>query len=484
MTTMNSSLSGDSKDLLGQLVKTLVDAAGTDQVIEWLQEAAQDDDSFVRANAITSLGTFDDTRFDIASSLREALDDPDGIVRVAAFSEIVKQTSEIGDLTRLLREALKDDDPQVRAIALDELAEREIEGVHPVLIESALSDSDAHVRNVAAIKLRASLESTINRLSRVMQQEDVDRRVAAIKTLGTLGQNFRIGGIRGEPLDEEKKEPVSDALARGLNDSDERVRLEALKALRYVGYFKPDERVKELLLQMAWNDESVNVRQEAAQQLQYMDGGFNVLFKPIFDFTNDRDQYPRLIKLIGENEPFLPNDGYLYTVRGSLYEELQNFDKALDDYERALELNYDAAWLRSRCAMVCSRLGRHGEAVKAALKAVEFAPCNASAHLDLGWYTYTTGDYEKSIEESRIALGLDPSAAMAAFNLGLACVAAHRLEEAGAAYDEALKISSETEGSKTIIEAALKDIDELLIAKPELTPDADQFKSKLSSVLT
>lgn len=472
------------EELGSQLERAILQTTGTSEVIERLQEAARDDDSLVRANAITSLGSFDDTRFDIASSLREALDDPDGIVRVAAFSEIVKRTSEIGDLIRLLKEALKDDDPQVRAIALDELAEREIDGAHAVLIESALSDSDSHVREVAAIKLRASLEATINRLSQVLQQDDMDRRVAAIKTLRTLGQNFSIADIRGEALDEGKKELISNLLAHGLEDPNESVRLEALKSLGSIGYFKPVARVEELLLEMAWRDESVNVRQEAAQQLQYMDGGTNVLFKPIFDFINDRDEFPRLIKLIGENEPFLPNDGYLYMVRGSIYEELQNFDKAHDDYERALELNYDTAWLRTRCAMVCSSLGRNEEAVKAALKAVEFEPCNANAHLSLGWHTYKTGDYEKSIEESRIALGLDPSAAMAAFNLGLACVAARRLEDAGAAYEQALEICRNTEDSNGTIEAALKDIDELLIAKPELMPDADQFRSKLSSVLT
>ena len=469
-------------DIRGQLIRAVVEVAGANQVIDWLQEAARDPDSSVRANAINALGDFEDTSIDIQSSLREALEDPEGTVRAAAFREVAKATNTTKDLASLFEEGLKDDDADVRIAVLEELADRRLEGAEGILIESALADSASSVRHVAAVKLRSFQQSAVERLSQLLPRENIDRRLAAVKTLGILGNSRSYRGIRPEALDEKEKDKILAVLAMTLSDRNERVRLEVVKAMQSISDSESELSVIPTLVEIAWHSESVAARQEAAGILEYMDGGKDALFKPIWDHPNSRSEYERLIKLIGENEPFLPNNGYLYAQRASFHLELQNFDKAYDDYQHALRFGFDGAWLRTGYTQVCANLGRHEEALKAAQKRVEYELGDANAHGDLGWYAYKAGDYEKSIEESRLALGLDPSLAIVAFNLGLSYLATRQLEEAEAAYDQALKICNNmsTEDAKATIRAALKDIDEFLAENPELAPSVNELKSRLS----
>ncbi|HYV13636.1 MAG TPA: HEAT repeat domain-containing protein [Pyrinomonadaceae bacterium] len=485
LTPLDGSLSRDEGDFVDQLVRRVVETVGANQVIAWLQDAARDQAGSVRANAINALGSIDDTDFDTRSSLREALDDPEGIVRAAAVKEIARTTNATKDIKSLFQEMVKDNDAIVRVAVLKELANREVEGVQALLIESALSDGDPYVRDAATIQLFEFAES-IDQLSQVLQQQDVDQRLAAIKILRDFDRTFTLQGFKGIAIDEERKDKVFALLMDTLNDPNELVRLEGAVALRFSPHPKSRDLLVRILVDIAWHGQSVAVRQRAALELESIKGGNDALFKPISDHLNNPSEYARLIKLIGENEPFLPNHGALYAQRGSLHHQLQNFDKARADYEQALELGFDNASLRIGFAQVYGSLGQNEKALKAAEKAVEYEPGNANAHAGLGWFAYKTGDYSKSIEESRIALGLNPSLAMARFNLGLVCLASRRFDEAEAAYDAALKICNtmSAEDRKGTIEGALKDLDELLVQKPELTPDADKLKSKLRSTST
>jgi len=484
MIPLDDSLARDDGHTVRRLIAKVVEAAGASQVIAWLREAARDQDKSVRANAINALGSLEDTSLDIQSSFREALDDPEGIVRAAALKEVAKTTTAIKDLERLFEDSLKDDDAKVRGAVLNELADRDMDGAQAVLIESALSDKDSNVRNLAAVKLRAFTEPAVDQLSQILQQEGLDRRLAVIRAIAALGGNFTFGDFEEDTPAEKRKDKVFALLTSSLNDPNEQVRLEAVKAMRTIRYSEPQEALIPVLVDIAWHSERVALRQEAAKELEFIEGGSDALFKPIFDYIDDPGEYVRLIGLIGEDEPFLPNNGYLFAIRGSIHEARQRFDKAHDDYERALELEYDNASMRMRYAHVCGNLGQNEKALKAVLKAVEYEPGNAEAHGGVGWYAYKTGDYPRAIEESRIALGLNSSLAMVAFNLGLAYIASRQLDKAEAAYDEAIKICNtmSTEVQKSTIEDALKDLDELLVQQPELAPDVDRFKSKLSSI--
>jgi HEAT repeat protein len=485
MPQMDRRLSFAGGAIIKLLLGTVIDTAGASQVIAWLLEAARDQDSLVRANAISALGNFKDAGLEIQNILREALDDPEGIVRAAALKEVAKLTTTTKDLKILLDEMIKDDHAKVRVAVLDELTDRKMEEAQALIIEAALSDEDSYVRDAATVKLCAFAEPAIDQLSQVLQQESADRQVAAIKILANLLQNLSVIELENEALDDEIIESVHANLASMANEPDERVRLQAIRAMRSAHPPEPENSFIPVLVDIAWHDERVAVRQAAGQVLEFMKGGRDALFKPILDHINDPNEYAQLIKHIGENEPFLRDNGDLYALRGTLHEAQQSFDKALDDYERALDLGFDNALLRMRYAYIYEKLGQNEKALKAVEKAVKYEPGNARAHGDLGWYAYKIGDYPRAIEESRIALGLYSSLPIVAFNLGLACAASRRLDEAEAAYDEALKICNtiSPEDQKSTIEDALKDIDELLGQQPQLAPDLDKFKSKLSSAI-
>jgi HEAT repeat protein len=468
--------------------RTLVEATGVRQVIARLQESARDKDGLVRARAIDEMVRLEDREFDVTRVLRNAWGDPAGIVRAAALRGTATKAKTNRELREMLEEARKDNDPYVRGVALDEWTNHEIEGALATLIECALTDPDLNVRNIAATKLRNFLEQAFEQFAQILQQDETKRRIAAIKTLEALASDsmYYAGGgwssSSSYKLSGDNNQKVLTLLERGINDPDQNVRIEAASAMRSVAEEGSKDLSTPVLVDLAWHGESNDIRQRAADLLQLSDTGREALYKPIWDRLDDPTECGEIIKLIGEDQPFLNNEGYLYAVRGFIYQRFKSFERACADYETALKLGFDNAWLRTNYADSLDGLGRYEEALEAGRKAVEYAPSDAEARLALGWYAYRAGDYRKSIEESKIALGLNPTLAMAAFNVGLAYVADHQVDKARTAYDEAVKLCKEmTEAdTKATIQAALEDIDALLVAKPKLASEANELKSKLS----
>src|SRR5271157_3714356 len=109
----------DSEALRQFARSSLLQVAGPHEVVTWLQEAALDKDSLLRARAVEEMSSFEDTASDLTSVLRKAWDDPEGIVRAAALKGIAKRTKAARELQELFEEARKDKDAHVRGIALD-----------------------------------------------------------------------------------------------------------------------------------------------------------------------------------------------------------------------------------------------------------------------------------------------------------------------------------------------------------------------------
>ncbi|MCB0046463.1 MAG: tetratricopeptide repeat protein [Caldilineaceae bacterium] len=107
---------------------------------------------------------------------------------------------------------------------------------------------------------------------------------------------------------------------------------------------------------------------------------------------------------------------------------------ARDAYERAQEAGLQHSLLAYYGGRAYFALGEHDTAVTVLEEAVALDPASHDAYSRLGWATYTTGDYARSIQASRQAIAIDADDPREHFNLGLALTALGDGNGATAAY--------------------------------------------------
>lgn len=170
-------------------------------------------------------------------------------------------------------------------------------------------------------------------------------------------------------------------------------------------------------------------------------------------------------------------DALHYVKRGEAHYQAHNFDKAIADFSKAIQLNdrLDDAYYGRGMA-----LARHGEVERGIadlgvyirrhpdsslahtkrgvrylwngdeanaeqdfLKAIALDPRNAEAHDDLGVIRARRAEYDRAMEHFNIAIRVDPSYHKAYHNLALVYYLVDRESQALKAVDAALKLAPE-----------------------------------------
>jgi tetratricopeptide (TPR) repeat protein len=124
---------------------------------------------------------------------------------------------------------------------------------------------------------------------------------------------------------------------------------------------------------------------------------------------------------------------------GVLFERGQAAE-AIDEYQKALEIEPDFLEARYNLANALSSLGRPTEAIDQYHKAFEINPGNAEAHNNLGGLLLQLGRTAEAINQYEQALRIEPDYAVAHYNLGNALVSANRLHDAIDEYRQAIQI--------------------------------------------
>lgn len=124
---------------------------------------------------------------------------------------------------------------------------------------------------------------------------------------------------------------------------------------------------------------------------------------------------------------------------GALFEQGQTAP-AIDDYQKALDIQPDFLEARYNLAAALNSLGRYTEAVSEYRKAMDIAPNNAEAHNNLATALLQQGDLASAIAQYQEAVRIKPDYAEARYNLANAFVSAGHLEDAIGQYREAVRI--------------------------------------------
>jgi tetratricopeptide (TPR) repeat protein len=147
----------------------------------------------------------------------------------------------------------------------------------------------------------------------------------------------------------------------------------------------------------------------------------------------------RITVLVNEFSPLTEAAKYLDEGTALYYKG--DYEKALQAYEKTIELDpdYAGAWYNKGVSLV--KLDRHKESLKAFEKVLELDPDNAGAWYNKGVSLVNLGRYKESLKALEKALKLSPESTVALSYKGIALAKLGRYEQALAAYDRVLKLN-------------------------------------------
>ena len=122
--------------------------------------------------------------------------------------------------------------------------------------------------------------------------------------------------------------------------------------------------------------------------------------------------------------------------------QVGRFVAAIEQYQRAIELEPDNPFLHYEIATALSAIDRHREAIEHYERAIELAPGFAEAYNNLGQIYGLMNDTESAVKHYRLAAAADPEMLQAHYNLATGLAALGRFNEAIAAMERCLELAS------------------------------------------
>ncbi|RLG44327.1 MAG: hypothetical protein DRN81_04785 [Thermoproteota archaeon] len=137
-----------------------------------------------------------------------------------------------------------------------------------------------------------------------------------------------------------------------------------------------------------------------------------------FSFCN-LGQYEKAINDFNKAIEIDPSDAVAYTNRGTAYDNLGQYDKAIDDYNKAIEINSRYAEAYNNRGNVYHKLGQYNKAIQDYNKAIEINPNYAKAYNNRGTAYADLNQYQQAMENYNKAIKLNPNYAEAYYNRGI-----------------------------------------------------------------
>ena len=140
-----------------------------------------------------------------------------------------------------------------------------------------------------------------------------------------------------------------------------------------------------------------------------------------------------------------PTEGRFYTLRASAWWALGKPDKAVADFDKAIELGYDAAHAYTSRGLFHAEAGNFDKAIADYAKAIEKDPKDTAPLVNRAAVQMAKGDHQAAIDDYTKALEQKPD------NIAL-------LQQRGVAFKAAGKLDLATSDFDTIIKADAKNI--------------------------
>lgn len=159
-----------------------------------------------------------------------------------------------------------------------------------------------------------------------------------------------------------------------------------------------------------------------------------------------RGKVKEALKLLNDAAELYPDNQFVFVNRGNIYSDyLKDYKRAIDDYNKTIELNDKFSWPYLNRALVYRKLNRNDDALVDYNKALELDPHYSSAYNSRAWMYCQQGKYEEALVDIDKALELKPNEANYLDTRACAYMGLKRYKEALADMDTAIKLSPEGE---------------------------------------
>jgi tetratricopeptide (TPR) repeat protein len=136
-----------------------------------------------------------------------------------------------------------------------------------------------------------------------------------------------------------------------------------------------------------------------------------------------------------------PAEAILYNISGACYASLAQFDVAVNNYMKAIEINSDYADAHNNLGNTLKDQGKLNAAIKSYERALSINPDYAEAYNNLGVVLKMSDKLSFAVESYERALSINPNYAEAYNNLGIALKNLGELSNAVTSYEKALEIN-------------------------------------------
>lgn len=150
------------------------------------------------------------------------------------------------------------------------------------------------------------------------------------------------------------------------------------------------------------------------------------------------------IDLIGEAIKLMPGNAVYFSNRGIVYCGLREFDRALDDFAKAIEIDAECVDAYVYRGAALSAINKNYLALESYDIALILNPNSAVAHSNRANTLRGLGLHREAIVGYDKAIGLDPRFAEAYSNRGIALKELGLLDDALTSYDKAISINPES----------------------------------------
>jgi len=155
----------------------------------------------------------------------------------------------------------------------------------------------------------------------------------------------------------------------------------------------------------------------------------------------------------------------IYCTRAAAFLATGKIDEAIDDLQRALEIDPDFPPALSNLGHALSERGEFQQAETHCRRAAELDPLYAAAHVNLGRALKAQYKLDEAIDCYQRALQIDPGCAVTHNNLGNALRKRHKIAEAVASFRRAVQIRPEYVEAQVGLGAALLEGEDYLEAR-------------------
>ena len=162
---------------------------------------------------------------------------------------------------------------------------------------------------------------------------------------------------------------------------------------------------------------------EAESELQKaidVDPNFSSAYESLISVYAAQRKLPQAIAELETSAKRQPDDPRILFVLALLYEQMHDYEKARDAYEKVLTIKPDMATVLNNLAyLYAERLPQLDRAYELAQKARALQPDEASVADSLGWILYKRGDYQQALGLLQESAGKLPENPEVQFHLGM-----------------------------------------------------------------